>query len=414
MTVTENVCSPGRARPGRRHGTAGGASAAAAARRHVRPRRPRRAPVGRRAAAGRDPQGALPRLPGADPRRADCRARAAGRRAAVRDRSPDSPRTDSACCSSAHKLREVAAVTDRVSVLRRGRIIDTIDAAGVEPRYLAELMVGRPTDAVAADTAAETVDLAVAKVARRRRRVAGADGGSRSRDREPDRRGTRAQRRRRRDVAGESRRDRGDRRRLRQRAAPARRRAVRHRQADRRHGPRRRARRDRRPGPTGCAPVSAASTRTATAAASPQPQRRAQPRVRAPRRSSAADRSSTAADSRIRRRGDRTVRHPRGPGRHRSAHCPAATSRRCCSPACLCASRRRRRGASRPAAWTSAPPNTSTASCATARQRRRRAAGLRGPRRVARPVRPDRRPVRGAHRRRAAGRGRDTPSGSAC
>ena len=66
-----------------------------------------------------------------------------------------------------HKLREVASVSDRVSVLRRGRIIDTIDAAGVEPRHLAELMVGRPTVGVRrADTVRpETADLAVAKVA---------------------------------------------------------------------------------------------------------------------------------------------------------------------------------------------------------------------------------------------------------
>jgi general nucleoside transport system ATP-binding protein len=65
-----------------------------------------------------------------------------------------------------HKLREVASVSDRVSVLRRGRIIDTIDAAGVEPRHLAELMVGRPTVGVRrADTVRpDGTDLAVAEV----------------------------------------------------------------------------------------------------------------------------------------------------------------------------------------------------------------------------------------------------------
>jgi simple sugar transport system ATP-binding protein len=65
-----------------------------------------------------------------------------------------------------HKMREVAAVSDRVSVLRRGRIVDTIDAAGVEPRYLAELMVGRSTVGIRrVDTAASgDTDLAAAEV----------------------------------------------------------------------------------------------------------------------------------------------------------------------------------------------------------------------------------------------------------
>ena len=42
-----------------------------------------------------------------------------------------------------HKLDEVAAVADRISVLRHGRIIDTIDAAGANRRDLARMMVGR-------------------------------------------------------------------------------------------------------------------------------------------------------------------------------------------------------------------------------------------------------------------------------
>jgi general nucleoside transport system ATP-binding protein len=56
-----------------------------------------------------------------------------------------------------HKLREVTAVSDRVSVLRRGRVIDTIDATGVEPRRLAELMVGRPSLGVSREDAVATV-----------------------------------------------------------------------------------------------------------------------------------------------------------------------------------------------------------------------------------------------------------------
>ncbi|HZC69593.1 MAG TPA: ABC transporter ATP-binding protein [Jatrophihabitans sp.] len=56
-----------------------------------------------------------------------------------------------------HKLREVTSVSDRVSVLRRGRVIDTIDATGVEPRHLAELMVGRPTLGVERESAVASV-----------------------------------------------------------------------------------------------------------------------------------------------------------------------------------------------------------------------------------------------------------------
>lgn len=44
-----------------------------------------------------------------------------------------------------HKLGEVTEISNRVSVLRRGRIIDTVPAAGSTPAQLAEMMVGRPT-----------------------------------------------------------------------------------------------------------------------------------------------------------------------------------------------------------------------------------------------------------------------------
>jgi simple sugar transport system ATP-binding protein len=43
-----------------------------------------------------------------------------------------------------HKLEEVLRVADRVTVLRRGRVIGTVQAAGVTRRQLAEMMVGRP------------------------------------------------------------------------------------------------------------------------------------------------------------------------------------------------------------------------------------------------------------------------------
>jgi simple sugar transport system ATP-binding protein len=42
-----------------------------------------------------------------------------------------------------HKLHEVKAVSDRVTVLRDGKTIDTVDTAAVTPRSLAALMVGR-------------------------------------------------------------------------------------------------------------------------------------------------------------------------------------------------------------------------------------------------------------------------------
>ena len=42
-----------------------------------------------------------------------------------------------------HKLKEIMAVTDRVSVMRRGEIVATLDTAKTSPENLAELMVGR-------------------------------------------------------------------------------------------------------------------------------------------------------------------------------------------------------------------------------------------------------------------------------
>jgi general nucleoside transport system ATP-binding protein len=42
-----------------------------------------------------------------------------------------------------HKLREIMAVTDRVSVMRRGEMVATLDTAATSPPELAELMVGR-------------------------------------------------------------------------------------------------------------------------------------------------------------------------------------------------------------------------------------------------------------------------------
>ena len=45
-----------------------------------------------------------------------------------------------------HKLHEVKAVADRVTVLRRGRSVATVSAAEATPRSLAALMVGREVE----------------------------------------------------------------------------------------------------------------------------------------------------------------------------------------------------------------------------------------------------------------------------
>ncbi|MBJ6126326.1 ABC transporter ATP-binding protein [Microvirga splendida] len=42
-----------------------------------------------------------------------------------------------------HKLREIMAITDRVSVMRRGEMVATVETAETSPPELAELMVGR-------------------------------------------------------------------------------------------------------------------------------------------------------------------------------------------------------------------------------------------------------------------------------
>jgi general nucleoside transport system ATP-binding protein len=42
-----------------------------------------------------------------------------------------------------HKLREIKAVAERCTVLRRGKYIDTVDVAGSSEQQMAELMVGR-------------------------------------------------------------------------------------------------------------------------------------------------------------------------------------------------------------------------------------------------------------------------------
>jgi simple sugar transport system ATP-binding protein len=43
-----------------------------------------------------------------------------------------------------HKLREIMAVTDRVTVMRQGAVVDEVNTSATSPRELAEKMVGRP------------------------------------------------------------------------------------------------------------------------------------------------------------------------------------------------------------------------------------------------------------------------------
>jgi simple sugar transport system ATP-binding protein len=67
-----------------------------------------------------------------------------------------------------HKLREHRAVADRITVLRRGRNIGTVDAATAESQDLANMMVGRPVvlvvdrePAVSAEVVLDVRDLKV-------------------------------------------------------------------------------------------------------------------------------------------------------------------------------------------------------------------------------------------------------------
>ncbi len=66
-----------------------------------------------------------------------------------------------------HKLREIMAVTDAVSVMRRGEMVATLETAKTTPEELAELMVGRrvllrveKTDVTPGETLLEVKDLA--------------------------------------------------------------------------------------------------------------------------------------------------------------------------------------------------------------------------------------------------------------
>jgi simple sugar transport system ATP-binding protein len=54
-----------------------------------------------------------------------------------------------------HKLKEILEIADRISVLRRGQVVGTVDPRETTPAALAELMVGRPVDLEVSKTASE-------------------------------------------------------------------------------------------------------------------------------------------------------------------------------------------------------------------------------------------------------------------
>ena len=45
-----------------------------------------------------------------------------------------------------HKLNEVMAISDRVTILRKGQSVETVNTAETDEKHLTELMVGRPVD----------------------------------------------------------------------------------------------------------------------------------------------------------------------------------------------------------------------------------------------------------------------------
>lgn len=69
-----------------------------------------------------------------------------------------------------HKLHEVLAISDRVTILRKGKYIDTVNTAETDEKKLTELMVGRPVslaidrpDPVNPQTILKAVDLTIRK-----------------------------------------------------------------------------------------------------------------------------------------------------------------------------------------------------------------------------------------------------------
>ena len=109
---------------------------------HIDPARARPGHHRGSAAARRDPQGAVPAGRHPHPRRADGRADAAGGGRALRDPQRLVAEGMSVIFIS-HKLNEVLDIADRITVLRRGKKVDTIPREGATEAGLARMMVGR-------------------------------------------------------------------------------------------------------------------------------------------------------------------------------------------------------------------------------------------------------------------------------
>ena len=109
----------------------------------LHPDRKVRRAVARASADGRDRQGVAHRRPAADPRRAD--------RLADRSRRPRSlfelvaklKASGVGIIYVSHRMREIKQIADRITVLRDGRKITTVNAGDVSENELVELMTGR-------------------------------------------------------------------------------------------------------------------------------------------------------------------------------------------------------------------------------------------------------------------------------
>ena len=163
-----------------------------------RPRRAGRDARRRRAPAGRDPQGALPRRADHHPRRADRRAGAAGGRRAVRATCASSRTQGHTLIFISHKLDEVLAVADEITVdPPRHHRRHGASPTDVTARKLAELMVGSelPSPSTEESTVTDQVLLVGAATSSCTTR-SGATAARRHQLRHPRGRGARHRRRR--------------------------------------------------------------------------------------------------------------------------------------------------------------------------------------------------------------------------
>ena len=200
MTVAENLvlgAEPQQRAAARLQGGGGRARASSRSASASRSTRTRgRGPRRRRPAARGDPARAVPRREGARARRADRGADRAGGAGAVRRPARAEAEDGTSVVFISHKLNEVLDIADRVTVLRRGKKIDTVPTEGATERSLARAD-GRPRRAPARREArahagrAAARGRATSRVARRPRaagRARRVARGARGRDRRHRRR----------------------------------------------------------------------------------------------------------------------------------------------------------------------------------------------------------------------------------